>query len=97
MNVYKLKYQDRKAGISDLIEKGIIDENESVISINQSLVDIGLIILENATYDDSFNEIKLPVYADGYHFDLLSDIDIDFENLIEVKNPKHVFAGYEKN
>jgi hypothetical protein len=51
-------------------------------------------VLENGTYDEDFNELTAPVYADGYHFDVMSEKEIKFENEIEVSSPKHKFAGF---
>ena len=56
----------------------------------------GLIVLENGTYDADFKEITAPVYADGYHYDVMSENKINFGKAeILVNNPKHTFAGYE--
>jgi hypothetical protein len=36
-----------------------------------------------------------PIYADGYHYDVMSTEMYDFgANLVEPKNPKHAFAGH---
>ena len=98
MNVYKLKYKDKETAIADLIAKGVYIKNEDGLSFGNgihAIVEIGLIVLENGTYDADFNEITAPVYADGYHFDVMSEQEINFENAIDVNNPKHTFAGYE--
>jgi hypothetical protein len=37
-----------------------------------------------------------PVYADGYHYDIMATETYDFgANLVEPKNPKHAFAGHD--
>ena len=103
MNVYKLKYTDKETAIADLLAKNVYVEVENLekeITLQygqgiQAIVEIGLIVLENGTYDEEFNEITAPIYADGYHFDVMSEQEIKFENAIEVNNPKHTFAGYE--
>jgi hypothetical protein len=103
MNIYKLKYTDKETAIADLLAKGVYIEVENLdkeITLTygqgiQAVVNIGLIVLENGTYDADFNEITAPVYADGYHYDVMSENEIKFDNSIEVKNPKHTFAGYE--
>ena len=99
MNIYKLKYTDKETAIADLIAKGVyIESEEQLVYGNgiQAVVEIGLIVLENGTYDEEGNEITAPVYADGYHFDVMSEQEIAFENAIEPNNPKHQFAGYYK-
>lgn len=103
MNIYKLKYTDKETAIADLLAKKVYLEVENLnkeITLQygqniQAIVEIGLIVLENGTYDEEFNEITAPVYADGYHYDVMSEQEIKFENAIEVNNPKHTFAGYE--
>ena len=101
MNIYKLKYENKETAITDLLSKGAYveienEDNETVLSYGQgvhAIVEIGLIVLENGNYDEG-NEITAPVYADGYHYDIMSENEIDFPNSIEPNNPKHQFAGY---
>jgi hypothetical protein len=102
MNIYKLKYTDKETAIKDLLAKGIYVEKENlnkeiVLAYGkgiQAIVEIGLIVLENGTYDEKFNVITEPVYADGYHFDVMSENKIDFgSNEIQVNKPKHIFAS----
>lgn len=94
VNIYKLKYTDKETAISDLISKGVIDENNEYINGTQAVVDIGLIVLVQGTYDEEWNEITPPVYADGYHYDIMTSDEIEFSNAITPNNPKHTFAGY---
>ena len=102
MNIYKLNYTNKETAIADLLAKGAYvgienEDNETVLSYGQgihAIVEIGLIVLENGTYDDEGNEVTAPVYADGYHFDIMSENEIDFPNAIEPNNPKHQFAGH---
>lgn len=103
MYISKLKYTDKETAIADLLAKKVYVEVENLdkeITLAygqgiQAIVEIGLIVLENGVYDSEFNEITAPVYADGYHYDVMSENEIKFDNAIEVKNPKHTFAGYE--
>ena len=83
MYIYKLKYSDKETALS--FGDGI-----------QAVVELGLIVLVNGTIDNELNKVTDPVYADGYHFDIMSENKIDFgKNEITVDNPKHYFAGYE--
>ena len=101
MNIYKLQYTDKDKAIKDLLAKGVYTETEEGLSYGQgihAIVEIGLIVLENGTYDDEGNEVTAPVYADGYHFDIMSENEIDFGSAditLLINNPKHTFAGYE--
>jgi hypothetical protein len=102
MNIAKLQYKDKETAIADLLAKKVYVEVEKLdkeITLAygqgiQAVIEIGLIVLENGTYDDKFNVIPEPVYADGYHYDVMSENKIDFgSNEIQVKNPKHIFAS----
>ena len=100
MYIAKLKYTEKETAIADLLAKKVYVEVENLdkeITLAygqgiQAIVEIGLIVLENGTYDADFNEITAPVYADGYHYDVMSENEIEFTNAIEVENPKHTFA-----
>jgi hypothetical protein len=102
MYIYKLKYTDKETAIADLIAKQVYIEVENLnkeitLTYGQgihAIVEIGLIVLENGTYDADFNEITAPIFADGYHFDIMVNKEIDFgEAEIKTKNPKHTFYG----
>ena len=101
MYIYKLKYTDKETAIADLLAKKVYVEVENLnkeITLAygqgvQAIVELGLIVLENGVYDEEFNVIKEPIYADGYHFDVMSENEIKFESEIEVKTPKHIFAS----
>jgi hypothetical protein len=104
MNIAKLKYKDKETAIADLLAKGVYIEtknfdDEVVLSYGkgiQAVVEIGLIVLEDGVYDEEDNEITASIYADGYHYDVMSENKIDFsKNEVTVNNPKHNFAGYE--
>ena len=96
MRNYKLKYPDRESAISDFIEKGVYKEIEGELSYGEGIhavVEIGLIIDQEATFDEQGNLLTEPTYRDGYSFDIMSEKEIDFgENEIFTNNPKHTFA-----
>ena len=103
MYIAKLKYTDKETAIADLIAKGVYVEVENLdkeitLAYGQgihAIVEIGLIVLENGSYDSDFSEITAPVYADGYHYDVMSENEIDFGIAkVAPTNPKHKFAGY---
>jgi hypothetical protein len=99
MNIYKLNYLNKKTAIADLLAKGLYIEIEESLVYGQgvhAIVELGKIVLENGTYDEDGNELTTPVYAEGYHYDIMCEQDVDFgENSIIVNNPKHGFLGYE--
>jgi hypothetical protein len=97
-HIYKLKYPNKETAIADLIAKEVYTEDLSYGQGVQAVVEIGTIILTDGTYDEEGNVITEPIFAEGYHFDVMSENEIDFgvadiTNL--VNNPKHQFAGYE--
>ena len=93
IRIYKLKYTDKETAIADLINKGVYIETNEGLEYGtgiHSVVELGLIALVEGDLDTA------PVYADGYHYDIMSENEIDFgTNLITPTNPKHMFAGYE--
>jgi hypothetical protein len=103
MEIYKLVYTDKETAIADLLAKGVYKEvkdlNDDIVLAYgdgiHAVVEIGLIVDVAGTYDEDFKELTPPVYADGYHYDVLTDNEIPFENVIEPKSPKHSFYGVE--
>jgi hypothetical protein len=102
MNIFKLTYNDKASAIADLYAKGVLvefeDENgqkhEAYGSGVQAVVEIGLIMLTPPVME-GMEVVTEPIYADGYHYDVMSDNTYDFgANLVEPKNPKHAFAGH---
>ena len=89
IQIYKLKYPNKETAITDLINKGVIDEDGNYQQGIQAVVEIGLIISGETPIDVE------PTYLDGYHYDIMSEFEIDFgSNEIIINNPKHTFAGY---
>ena len=98
MNIYKLKYTTKAAAEKNLKAKGVYVVTEEGLTYGtgiHAVVEIGKIVTTDGTYDEEGNELTAPIYADGYHYDVMCEQDIDFgSNAIEVNNPKHEFAGY---
>lgn len=100
-NIYKLTYSDKEQALADLKAKGILvevefngEKHEAYGSGVQAIVEIGLIMLTPPVID-GMEVVTEPIYADGYHYDVMSDNTYDFgANLVEPKNPKHAFAGH---
>ena len=97
MRIYKLKYTDKETGIADLIAKGVFQEIDGEMLYAEGIdavVEVGLIINEEATFNEQGNMLTEPTYRDGYHFDIMTEIEIDFgENESFPDNPKHTFSG----
>lgn len=100
MRIYKLKYTDKETAIADLKSKGVYQEIDGELSYGNGIhavVEVGLIIDQEATFDEQGNLLTEPTYRDGYHFDIMSNNEIDFEsNRIFPNNPKHTFAGFNE-
>lgn len=106
IGIYKLKYNNRTEAINDLIAKGVLVEvtdlngNTTIVNtaITQAVVELGIIVLTSGTYDEDFNEITAPTYADGYHFDIMVTQAIDFGTArVTPNNVKHAFLGFNTN
>lgn len=97
MRICKLKYTDKETGIADLIAKGVFQEIEGEMLYADGIdavVEIGLIIDKEATFDEQGNLLTEPTYREGYLFDIMTDNVIDFgESEIFPNSPKHTFAG----
>ena len=97
IRIYKLKYTDRETAIADLIAKGVYQEINEELSYGNGIhavVEAGLLIDQEATFDEQGNLLTEPTYRDGYHFDIMAEKEIDFgTNEIFTNNPKHTFAG----
>ena len=93
--IKKLKYATREQGIADLIAKQIYTEELEYCDGVHTVVEIGKVIDQEATYDEQGNMLTEPTYVDGYHFDIMIEKEVDFgANEIITNNPKHTFAGY---
>lgn len=102
MNIYKLTYPNKEAAVADLKAKNILIEVDGIDGQKheaygngvQAVVEIGLILVTPPVMDE-MDIVTPPVYADGYHYDVMSSELYDFgANLVEPKNPKHAFAGH---
>jgi hypothetical protein len=106
MYIYKLRYNDKETAINDLIAKGVLVEatdsnnNTTIVNSNitQAVVELGIIVLTDGTYDSNNNVITAPTYADGYHFDVMVTQAIDFGTArVTPTNVKHAFLGFNTN
>ena len=97
MRICKLKYTDKETGIADLIAKGVYQEIEGEMLYAdgiEAVVEGGILIDQEATFDEQGNMLTEPTYRDGYHFDIMAEKEIDFgENETFPNHPKHSFAG----
>ena len=91
--IYKLRYQNKTDGLIDLFNKRVIDINGSYINGTEAVVDCGIITLVYPTYDENEIELTPAVFAEGYHYDVMSNDVIIFDSEIFVNNPKFKFAG----
>ena len=84
--IYQLKYTDEAQAISDLTNKGVLIEGDKAPHI-EAIVWLGLLV------DVQGDEETETTFLDGYHVDIMSDIEIkfDMDNLVVPKSPKHTF------
>ena len=101
--IYKLKYTTKATAMKDLKAKGVYVETtfNEVTSLTygtgiHAVVEIGQIMLTPPVIED-MQVITEATYLDGHHYDVMSEQSISFGKAeIEVNNPKHEFAGYNK-
>lgn len=99
--IYKLTYENKDKALADLKAKGILvevefngEKHETYGQGVQAVVELGLIMVTPPVME-GMEIVTPPVYADGYHYDVMSENEYDFgSNLVEPKNPKHAFAGH---
>jgi hypothetical protein len=97
--IAKLIYTDHDSAIADLLAKGILinttdKEGNEINTYSQSthaVVYIGKIVDTAAVIED-MKVIKEATFIDGYHVDVMTDLEIKFDNAITPNNPKHLFA-----
>ena len=99
--IYKLTYTDKETALADLKAKGILvevefngEKHEAFGNGVQAVVELGLIMVTPPVME-GMEIVTPPVYAEGYHYDVMSENEYNFgANLVEPKNPKHAFAGH---
>ena len=90
--IYKLKYSSKEDALKDLKRKKVIDNESNYINGTEAVVECGIITLTQATYEGE-TELIPAVFADGYHYDIMTNDTIVFDSNIFVNNPKFTFAG----
>ena len=85
--IYKLRYTNKEDALKDLKSKKVIDYKGNYINGTEAVVECGIITLVYPT------ETEEAIYADGYHYDIMTNDTIFFESEIFVKDPKFTFAG----
>ncbi len=103
---YKLKYTDENEALTDLMDKGIIqdrryeDEEGNIVvrrtpytDITEAVVYIGKIVDVPATFDEEGEVLTDATFLDGYHVDVMLNEVVDFgTNEINPTSPSHTFA-----
>ena len=101
MNIYKLQYDTKETGYTDLLAKGtyeVIEGEQVYRNGTQAIVYLGKIVEVPATYDKDGKELTPPIYYDGVFYDLMTTEEIDFgiHELFPV-DCVHSFLGWAKN
>lgn len=98
MHIYKLIYTDHDSAIADMLTKGVLinttDLNGNEINTysqsTHAVVYIGKIVDTPAVVEDM--EVITPAtFIDGFHVDVMTDLEIEFANEVIPNNPKHEF------
>jgi hypothetical protein len=97
--IAKLIYTDHESAIADLLAKGVLinttdlqgNEINTYAPSTHAVVYIGKIVDTPAVVED-MKVITPATYLEGYHVDVMTDLEIEFENAVKTNNPKHKFA-----
>ena len=97
--IAKLIYTDHHSAVADLLAKGVLinttdlqgNEINTYAPTTHAVVYIGKIVDTPAVVED-MEVIKEATYLEGYHVDVMTDLEIEFENAVKTNNPKHTFA-----
>jgi hypothetical protein len=97
--IAKLIYTDHDSAVADLLAKGVLinttdlngNEINTYAQSTHAVVYIGKIVDTPAVVED-MEVIKEATYLKGYHVDVMTDLEIEFDNAIKTNNPKHTFA-----
>jgi hypothetical protein len=88
--IYKLIYTNEAEAIADLLAKGVLVDINTYAQSTHAVVYIGKIVDTPAVVEDM--EVITPAtFIDGYHVDVMTDLEIEFENAVIPNNPKHNF------
>ena len=90
--IYKLRYASKEDALKDLKSKKVIDYKGNNINGTEAVVECGIITTTQAIYEAE-KELSPAVFADGYHYDIMTNDTILFDSEIFVNNPKFIFAG----
>ena len=97
IKIYKLRYENKQQAIDDLLNKGVYTTYEDTLvngDMIEAVVELGEITMQNPEYDEMGNVIKELIVDKGYHVDVMAHKEIEFQNEIQVNNPKHTFFGH---
>ena len=87
--IYKLRYESKESALKDLKSKKVIDANEKYINGTEAVVECGILTLVYAT------ETEAAIFAEGYHYNIMTTDTIVFDSEVFPKNAKYKFGGHE--
>ena len=73
INVYKLKYKSKYYAVKDLTAKEVIDADLNYLQGTHAVVWLDKIVIDQTEEGE-------PIFADGYHVDIMVDREIEFKN-----------------
>ena len=85
--IYKLRYTDKEPALKDLISKGVINKEGKYINGTEAVVECGILTLVYAT------ETEEAIFADGYHYNIMTSDYVVFDSEIFPKSAKYKFGG----
>jgi hypothetical protein len=88
--IYKLIYTNEAEAIADLLAKGVLVDINTYAQSTHAVVYIGKIV-DTPAVVENMEVITPATFIDGYHVDVMTDLEIEFENAVIPNNPKHNF------
>ena len=88
--VRKLRYEDKSSALIDLKSKGVVNDKGEYINGTQAVVECGVITITQATCKEEI-QLTPAVFADGYHYDIMTTDNVFFESEVYPKNQKYKF------
>ena len=95
INIYKLRYASKADALKDLKSKKVINTKGQEINGTEAVVECGIITLVYATCDENEKEITPAIFADGYHYNIMTNDTIVFDSEIFPKESRYKFGGHE--
>lgn len=98
MNIYRFTFPNKETAVQMLESEKIAtltEEGYQYLEGTQAIVEV-TIVDSQAEFDAEGNITKEAVLVSGYHFDVMSDREVESEFIVTPKTPQHGFLGFSE-